>query len=111
MSVKISERSDTLRRFRDLGLTQKEIIDAYHILEYELGVAQQIAWANTSWLGYRLLKLPTDMFLAGLGAAWSSTWPTSPAFAPAIFTWDFSSLRPRSQCSPSRRFCRRSSGP
>ena len=40
------------------------------------------------------LMLPTDMFLAGLGAAWSSTWPTSPAFAPAIFTWDFSSLRP-----------------
>lgn len=56
-------RSEALRRAYDLGLSQWDIIDAYHLLEYQLGMTHQITSANTNWLGYKLLKLPNDLFL------------------------------------------------
>ena len=56
-------RSEALKRLRNLGVTQGELIDAYHLLEYELGLTHQLTVGNTNWLGYKLIKLPNDMFL------------------------------------------------
>lgn len=58
-----TERSESLSRIRAAGFTQRELIDAYMTLEYELSVSSQLSIGFTEWLGYRTIAYPDDLFL------------------------------------------------
>ena len=58
-----NDRSHALNRVHAAGISDTELIDAFHILLYETSARHITGLLSTKWLGYSMIKMPHDLFV------------------------------------------------